>query len=132
MGYVSVAYCVDRQTTVQTIEHEDHAEHLHATRIAGNCVPITTCAAQDRATQWCASGVTYICGDVAGQSMTCTQQRIDCVPGKLKKSVSPDKPASLSAPYNCAHTAGVREMKQPQKKPYMIPNAICRTSGGGG
>ena len=37
----------------------------------------------------------------------------------------PESPASLPEPYSCAATAGDSEMKQPQTRPYMMPNAIC-------
>ena len=36
----------------------------------------------------------------------------------------PESPASLPEPYSCAATAGDSERKQPQTRPYMIPNAI--------
>ena len=39
-------------------------------------------------------------------------------------SNNPDNPASLLEPYNCDATAGLRDRKQPQTKPYMMPNAI--------
>lgn len=48
------------------------------------------------------------------------------VPGRLNRSMSPDKPASLPEPYKCAETAGESDMKQPHTNPYMMPNAICR------
>ena len=46
------------------------------------------------------------------------------IPGRLNMSNNPDNPASLLEPYNCDATAGLRDRKQPQTKPYMIPNAI--------
>ena len=46
------------------------------------------------------------------------------VPGRLNMSNNPDNPASLLEPYNCDATARLRDRKQPQTKPYMMPNAI--------
>ena len=46
------------------------------------------------------------------------------IPGRLNMSNNPDNPASLLEPYNCDATAGLRDRKQPQTKPYMMPNAI--------